>query len=366
MTIHWIYMTVCVLSMSLVLLLTPLVKSIALTFKKLDAPSARKIHQQPMVRLGGVAIFAATLGSFVCLWLADTSRQISPETQATISTLLLGGSSFFFVGFADDLFDLSAFNRLWMQSAIAALLWCNHVRIEMLAVPGFETVSSSWLSLPVTVIWIVGVVNAINWIDGLDGLATGVSGISTAVIVIVSIATSQPAPALLGCALLGSLLGFLYYNYNPAQIFMGDGGSYFIGFMLASLCIVGPGQIDTPFAMLLPLVILAVPLGDMTSVIFSRVYNRSSPFSADNRHLHHRLLQLQLSHRSTVWVMYALTLTLSSLAFVMLGMVDPLMFFAEMTAFVCFFTWHVWRVAIAPSDQSDVVVRKDLWYSENL
>ncbi len=183
--------------------------------------------------------------------------------------------------------------------------------------------------------------------------------------VILSVATSQPAPALIGCALLGSLLGFLYYNYNPAQIFMGDGGSYFIGFLLGSLCIVGPQQINTPFATLLPLIILAVPLGDMTSVIFSRIYSRSSPFSADNRHLHHRLLQLQLSHKSTVWVMYALSITLSSLSFVMLGMISPLMFFAEMTAFICFFTWQVWRVAIAVSNESDVV-RKDLWYSENL
>lgn len=346
--------------------MTPLVKSIALAFKKLDAPSARKIHHQPMVRLGGVAIFGATLVPLVGLLLVDTAGQIDSETRATVLTLLLGGSGFFSVGFADDLFDLSAFHRLWMQSAIASILWLNHVRIDALTLPGFATVPFGWLSLPVTIIWLVGVVNAINWMDGLDGLATGVSSIATAVVVLLSVAMSQPAPALIGCALLGSLLGFLYYNYSPAQIFMGDGGSYFIGFLLASLCIVGPQQISTPFSTLLPLIILAVPLGDMTGVIFSRIYSRSSPFSADNRHLHHRLLQLQLSHQSTVWVMYALTLTLSSLAFVMLGMISPLMFFAEMTVFICFFTWQVWRAAIAVSNGSDVVVRKDLWYSENL
>ncbi len=175
MTIYWIYITVCVLSVSLVLSMTPLVKSIALTFKKLDAPSARKMHQQPMVRLGGVAIFGATLVPLVCLLLMDTVGQIDLGTRATVSTVLLGGSGFFLIGFADDLFDLSAFHRLWMQSAIASILWLNNVRIDTLTLPGFDTTSFSLLSLPVTVIWLVGVVNAINWIDGLDGLATGIS-----------------------------------------------------------------------------------------------------------------------------------------------------------------------------------------------
>ncbi|MGC1308442.1 MAG: MraY family glycosyltransferase [Phormidesmis sp.] len=366
MTICWIYITVCMLSLGMVLLITPLVKSIALIFRKLDAPSARKVHQQPMVRLGGAAIFGATTLSLACLGFTDATVPFSAEALSTVLILLLGGGGFFLVGFADDLFDLSAFNRLWMQSAIAAILWCYNIRIETLALPGWETVPLGGLSLPITVIWLVGVVNAVNWMDGLDGLATGVSGISTIVLVALSVAMAQPVPALVGSALLGSLTGFLYYNYNPAKIFMGDGGSYFIGFMLASLCIAGPQQLDSPFATLLPLIILAVPLGDMAGVIFTRIYCKSSPFSADNRHLHHRLLQLQLSHRATVWVMYALSLTVSSLAFVLLDMASPLMFFAELTALISFFTWQVWRAVTTPDSESDVVVRKELWYSENL
>lgn len=350
MTIYWIYIAACLISMGIALAATPLVKSAALKFKKLDVPSERKVHQQPMVRLGGLAIFSATLFSLFSLGIVGEitgviENFVAPETLFTISLLLLGGSSFFLIGFADDLCDLSAFNRLWMQGAIASLLWGFGLQINTLTIPGLaEPISLSWLSLPITVVWLAGVVNAINWIDGLDGLATGVSIIAVATIVTLGTVMSQPVLALVGAALLGSLLGFLVYNYKPATIFMGDGGSYFIGFTLASLCIVGPQHLNSPFATLLPLLILAIPLGDMTYVILSRLYRRQSPFSADNLHLHHRLLSREITHETTVWIIYVLTLATGSLALVLAGLAGIFTLFTGLTVLLCFLVWQLTSV----------------------
>ena len=377
MTIYGIYIAACLISAGVALGATPLVKSVALKLKQLDAPSDRKVHHQPMVRLGGVAIFAATLLSLLCVW-TGALGDFPLETSKILLLLLLGGSGFFLVGFADDLFDLSPFNRLWMQGAIASLLWGFGIQISTLTVPGIaEPIYLGWLSLPVTVFWIAGVVNAINWIDGLDGLATGVSSIAAATLVVIGIATSQPVLALVGAALLGSLLGFLVYNYSPATIFMGDGGSYFIGFILSSLCIVGPQHLNSPFATLLPLLILAVPLGDMTYVILLRLYHKQSPFSADNLHLHHRLLSQNLARETTVWVMYVLTLATGSLALVVAGLAGTFTLFTGLAVLLCFLVWQL-SIVLASFQQShqlskqseqkvaNIIIREELWYSENL
>lgn len=343
MIIYWIYIAATLLSASIVLVATPLVKFVALKYGKFDLPCDRKVHSQPMVRLGGVAIFLATLLSALCAcWITSRLVPLPQEAFHTTFLILLGGGGFFLIGFADDLFQLSALNRLMMQFAIAAVLWSLGLKIEVWAIPGLAPLSLGWLSLPITALWLSGVVNAINWIDGLDGLAAGVSGITTASLVALCIAIAQPLPAILGVALLGSLLGFLYYNYNPATIFMGDGGSYFIGFVLASLCIVGPQHIDSPFATLLPLVILGVPLGDMFSVILIRLYRKKSPFSADKHHLHHRLLSRNISHKATVWVLYGLTLMTSGLAFTLAGLISTTGLLG-ITGTLTLFVWWIRR-----------------------
>ncbi len=361
MTIYWIYLSVCLLSMTVVLVVTPLIKIIAIKYEQLDIPSDRKVHQKPTVRLGGVAIFVATLSPLLCFLLTSATEQFTEKTLYTLLLLLLVGSGFFLVGLADDLFKISPFHRLWMQAVGATALWGLGIRIDTLVLPGSEPISLSWLSLPITVLWIVGVVNAINWIDGLDGLAAGVAGIAAAILVILGIVMAQPLPALVGMALLGSLLGFLYYNYSPAKIFMGDGGAYFVGFMLGSLCIVGPQHLESPSATVLPLVILAIPIGDMVSVILTRLYRKQSPFHADNLHLHHRLLNLNLSHTTTVWVIYALTLATSSSALMMVGIISSLAFAVGLSALLSVITWRL----VALSTESDVVIREEIWYSKN-
>ena len=350
---YWIYTTVCLCSLATALATTPLIKSTAIRYEKLDAPANRKIHYQPMVRLGGIAIFVATFVASVAgvFWMSPYASIDS--TFNAVLPLLVGGFAFFSIGLADDLLDLSAFSRLWLQIIIAALLWLSGLQIDSLHLPGFELISLSLLSLPITVLWIVGVINAINWIDGLDGLASGISAIAVTTLAVIGMLQNQPACTLLGIALLGSLLGFLFYNYNPAKIFMGDGGSYFIGFILAGISISGPFQLDTPTASLLPIAILAVPLGDMTSVIMLRIYQQKSPFEADNLHLHHRLLKQQFSHRETVWIMYALTALSCSLTFVLVNAISMMLIVFELLALGFFLSYRTIKKNQKRTDSRD-------------
>ena len=204
------------------------------------------------------------------------------------------------------------------------VVWNEGVRIGSIELPmgwlgGADLMLQlpDWLSLLATLIWLVGITNAINWLDGLDGLAAGVSGIAAVGLLSVSFSLHQPAAGLLASALAGSCLGFLRHNFNPARIFMGDGGSYFLGFALAAISIVGPAKGLTSVSLLLPLLILSLPLADMSAVIMGRLSEGHSPFYPDRRHLHHRLLRAGFSHRRTVVLIYAFTQWLAALALVL-------------------------------------------------
>lgn len=339
------YLLTALLAFVVVLMTTPTIKTIALKFNRVDQPSHRKVHHRPMVRLGGIAICLAT---FTALWVASklgALQSIAPEQLSSFWIVLWGAMGFFCVGVADDLISLSPVMRLVMQASIASLVWLAGVRIDFVSLPEIGIVQLGWLSLPLTVLWLTGVVNAINWIDGLDGLASGVAAIAAATSFLICLQTGQLAAALAGVALLGSLLGFLMFNFNPAQIFMGDGGSYFIGFLLAGISIIGLVKSATVGAIVLPFIVLAVPLGDMSLVILARLRNGVSPFLADRRHLHHRLLKVGLPHRLTVLVMYALTYWVGSLALLLVGMPNGALVFGSATGLVLFVGGKAWAVA---------------------
>jgi UDP-GlcNAc:undecaprenyl-phosphate GlcNAc-1-phosphate transferase len=185
--------------------------------------------------------------------------------------------------------------------------------------------------------------NAINWIDGLDGLAAGVSGIGAVVMLIVSLFMNQPAAALIAAALAGGALGFLRYNFNPAQIFMGDGGAYFMGFTLAGVGVIGLVKSTAVTAVLLPYLILAVPIVDMSAVIVQRLLRGSSPFIGDKFHLHHRLLQAGLPQRLIVLFIYALTLWVGSLALALAKVPSGLAYAFGATLLLGYTSWQVWR-----------------------
>ncbi|MEM7712066.1 MAG: MraY family glycosyltransferase, partial [Cyanobacteria bacterium P01_A01_bin.68] len=235
-----------------VLWTTPDVKNIGIRSGRLDKPSERKVHQRPMVRLGGVSIFAGTIISLLMVWWLGGFGFLPPDKEWQIWGVTFGGLAFFLIGLADDLFNLSPVVRLTIQTFVAGCAWKAGVSIDFLSIPTGGLIHLGWLSLPITIIWLVGMVNAINWIDGLDGLAAGVSGIAAMVMLVVALFMQQPAAALIAAALAGATFGFLRYNFNPAQIFMGDGGSYFIGFTLASVGVIGLVKIPAVTAVLLP------------------------------------------------------------------------------------------------------------------
>lgn len=339
------------ISAGVVLATTPVVRIVGIKLNKVDLPGGRKVHQQPMVRLGGISIFLGTLFSLLIIWwgggfIDATGEPLSPPDEYAIWGVTLGGLAFFLIGLLDDLFGLSASSRLLMQGMISAIAWHVGVSIDFLTVPFVGLVSLPvWISLPVTILWLVGITNAINWIDGLDGLAAGVSGIAAAVMLVVSLFMQQPAAALIAASLAGGALAFLRYNFNPAKIFMGDGGAYFMGFTLAGVGIIGLVKSVTTVAVLLPYLILAVPILDMSAVIVDRIRCGSSPFVADKRHLHHRLLKAGLSHRWAVLFIYALTLWAGSLALVFAAIPSSAIYALAATGLLTYASWRVKRIS---------------------
>lgn len=339
------------LSAVVVLCLTPLVRKAGLASGRVDMPGARKVHSQPMVRLGGVSIFVGVLVALLSVWaaggfLGSDGEPLERIAEYSVWGVTLGGLAFFLIGLIDDLFGLSPISRLVMQSAVASVAWWVGVDIRFLTIPFVGiTQLPAWLSLLVTIFWLVGMANAINWIDGLDGLAAGVSGIAAAVMIVVSLYMGQPAAALIAAALAGGSLAFLRYNFNPAQIFMGDGGAYFIGFTLAGVGVIGLVKGVTTVAVLLPSLTLAVPILDMSAVILLRMRQGLSPFVADKRHLHHRLLNAGFSHRFTVMFIYVLALWVGSLAMAFSGLRAGIPFVCASTALLSFTGWKAVRIA---------------------
>jgi len=335
---------------AIVLATTPIVRQLGLKNGLVDNPNTRKVHDRPMVRLGGVSIFIGSTLALLAVWrlggfIDARGNILSPQSEYEIWGVTIGGLLFFCIGLADDLFDLSAIVRLLLQTTVASLVWSiGDVRVSVLSVPFGDMLElSEPVSWIVTILWLVGMTNAINWIDGLDGLAAGVSGIAATIMLFVSLFADRPAAALIAAALAGGTLGFLRYNFNPAQIFMGDGGSYYLGFTLAAVGIVGLIKSSTVTAVLLPYVILAVPLVDMSAVILDRLRSGNSPFIADKRHLHHRLLEAGLSHRSTVLFIYVLTLWAGSLALVVAGIPSGPVYAGAATVLLAYTGFLCWR-----------------------
>jgi len=301
--------------------LVPQVRQIGLRFGFTDLPDERKQHTTPMVRLGGIGMVLGFVFALAAVWGLGGFGLLAPERDQLIWSTLAGSLCFFLIGLTDDLFALSPWPRLAGQVVVSSVIWSQGVRIGAIDLPWFNSAGTAialpdGLSLVATVIWLVGITNAINWLDGLDGLAAGVAGIAAVGLVSVSFSLHQVAAGFLAAALAGCCLGFLRHNFNPARIFMGDGGSYFLGFTLAAVSIVGPAKGLTTVSLLLPLLILSLPLADMSAVIMGRLREGRSPFYPDRRHLHHRLLRAGFSHRRTVLLIYVFTQWFAALALV--------------------------------------------------
>ena len=283
---------------------TPLVRRFAFKIGAIDIPKDnRRMHKKPTPRIGGLAIIFGFTVATLCF--AQPSRQLYGT--------LAGAAIIAVMGVIDDCKNLPAKLKFVIQ-IIAALVvvFAGDIKIDVFTNPNFLSdnpywVLPEWLSVTLTVIWIVFITNAVNFIDGLDGLAAGVSAIMSISLVFISIRVGEYSIAILGIALMGSCFGFLPFNFDPAKIFMGDTGSTFLGFMLATLSIQGVFKSYAVISFAVPLLILGLPLFDALFAMIRRILRGQSPMTADRGHLHHRLVDMGFSQKQTVFILYAIS-----------------------------------------------------------
>ncbi len=288
---------------------TELVRVTAHRLQAVDAPGGRRVHRRPTARLGGLGIF---WGFTVSMLLATYGRVLLDPLQGGdfgMIGMLAGSGLLLMVGIADDVRGLGAVTKLIFQFGAASVLYASGWRVESIGIPGVGAWATGITAYPLTLMWVIVVTNAVNLIDGLDGLACGIALIAT--IAIATLIAQSGSPLLLATAALGgALIGFLWYNLHPAQIFMGDAGSLFVGFVLSGMTL-RAGQIAAPEAFpLVPVLLLAVPLLDTSNAILRRTGGaargahsvpdlvravRARLFAPDGHHIHHRLLRAGLS-----------------------------------------------------------------------
>lgn len=294
----------------IVLVLTPLVRRLAVRTGAIDEPDERRVHVVATPRLGGVAIVLAFV---VMLLLAGQGVGLGQPLEGVVAGgLLIAG-----VGVVDDVIELPPYIKLLGQITAAAVAVSWGARITWVTDPLGGMLHLSWLAVPLTMLWIVAVTNAINIIDGLDGLAAGVSGIVAMTVLVVAAGRGASGVALLGAILAGSALGFLRYNFHPASIFMGDTGAMFLGYMLAAISVEGTLKETTTIALIVPILALGLPIFDTGFAILRRTISGRRMSEADRGHLHHRLLGLGLSQRQVAVTLYAVTVALAASGVVM-------------------------------------------------
>lgn len=309
-----------IIALGLSLVLTPFARWAGRRFGILAMPAARNIHVTPMPRSGGLALF---LTFMACLPLA--AALLPPAAVAvlggrTMGYVLLGAALVFAVGFADDKWTLPSKLKLLAQVAAASIAYYGGARITSFALPGLFVVQFDVSSYLVTVFWFVLLINAINLIDGLDGLAAGVVFFASAVQAGLAVMRGEPHTAALFAVLAGATLGFLRYNFNPASLFLGDGGSYFLGYMLAALSVSGSVKSQVGATLLMPVIALGVPLLDTITAPLRRFMRGRDMFEPDKRHVHHKLLSRGWSQRQVVLFLYGITIFLALSALVLVNL----------------------------------------------
>lgn len=294
-------------------LLTPPVKKLAHRIGAIDIPKdSRRMHKKPIPRLGGLAIYL----SFVVV-----SLLMGQWTMQNF-TILIGSAIIVVLGIFDDRNALGAKFKFGIQLIAAAVpVIFGNLRIELITNPNILSnqlyLHFGVLSIPITIIWIVAITNAVNLIDGLDGLAVGVSAIACMTMLAVSLLIGEIPIAILLAVLAGACVGFMPFNLNPASIFMGDTGSTFLGFMLATLSIQGMFKVYAIISFAVPFLILGLPIFDTAFAFTRRILSGRSPFSPDRGHVHHRLIDMGFNQKQTVAILYIISTILGLLAVVL-------------------------------------------------
>ena len=317
------YALTFVIAAAVTYLLVPLVRRLAIAFGAAPPVRDRDVHTEPIPRLGGLAIY----GGFAAALLisAQLPHLQNVFVAKTWIGLLLAGGLITIIGVIDDRWGMDALSKLAGQVAAAGILVSQGVQLLWLPLPGTQLSLGPWLGAMVSILLIVVTINAVNFADGLDGLAAGIVGISSLaffayyyVVAVEQGFVRQSYPAMIAIILAGTCVGFLFHNFHPARVFMGDTGSMLLGLLLTSITITVTGQFDANTAreefnssglvvflpVALPLLVIALPLADLVLAVLRRTLSGRSPFAPDRGHLHHRLLDMGHTHTRAVLLMY--------------------------------------------------------------
>lgn len=294
------------ISFAISLGVTPFVIKLANRMGATDKPNYRKVHKAAIPSLGGISIFIAFIIGVMI---------IQPEESFHLA-FILGAFIVFITGLLDDIYDLRPSYKLAGQLLAAfVVVYLGEIQVTFINLPFGNTLEFGILSIPITIIWIVGVTNAINLIDGLDGLAAGVSSIALICIAGMAFIMSDAYVLAIALLLLASTVGFLFFNFHPAKIFMGDTGALFLGYVIAVLSLLGFKNV-TFISFIIPILILGVPISDTFFAIIRRLINKKPLSAPDKSHFHHCLLKLGFSHRQTVLIIYAISALFGLSAFI--------------------------------------------------
>lgn len=318
-----------VVTMMITALLIPVVIRLGKSLGIVAHKNKRTVHKIEVPRIGGYAIYISSLmGAVIFL-----------KTDPQINAILIAGFFVFFIGLYDDVHDLSPKTKLIVE-LVAALIVIGYGDIYL---KGFDFMPSNWppiIPAIITVLWIVGITNAINLIDGLDGLSSGISIIVLFTISMTSLTSGRTDIASLSLVLAGAIMGFLFYNFHPAKVFLGDCGALYIGFMISVISLLGFGyNVSTFFTLGAPIVVLMVPIMDTLIAIIRRKVHHKKFSEADRAHLHHNLMfKLKLGHRKSVIVLYGITFLFSLTSYVYLydSILGTIMFIILMLFFELF------------------------------
>ncbi|MFC4558020.1 MraY family glycosyltransferase [Virgibacillus kekensis] len=317
-----------ILSLIATLLLVYPIKEIATKIGVIDIPNYRKVHKNPTPSLGGLAIFLGTIVGLL---------YIRPSHDAFLE-ISIGALIIVLTGVLDDKYTIRPVLKLTGQIIAAAVIINAGLIIEKITLPFFGVVELNFFSVAITLIWIVGITNAINLIDGLDGLASGVSTIALISILIMAILDQRILVIYLCIVLIGSNFGFLFHNFHPAKIYMGDTGSMFLGFSISVISILGLFKNVTLFSFIIPIIVLAVPIFDTLFAMVRRKLSGKKIMAPDKKHIHHQLLSAGFSHRTTVLIIYGFSVMFGALAIIFSNASLTLLLFIS---FLLWFILHI-------------------------
>jgi UDP-GlcNAc:undecaprenyl-phosphate GlcNAc-1-phosphate transferase len=285
---------------------TPVVRLFADKYGIFDEPGHRKIHNNSVPSLGGIAIYFGLLASIMTIW--------NPESQIELYGIIIAGTIILLIGIADDVYGLSAMTKLFGQIIVSLILVSFGVKFVFATEATGSIVYLGVLGVPLTVFWMVGMMNAINLTDGLDGLAAGVSCIGAASLGIISVFYEIGIPTFLSAAICGTSLGFLIFNFNPAKIFLGDSGAMLLGFFLGSITVLSATSRSSTMTLFIPILVLGVPIFDTGFAILRRFASGRCIFAADQEHLHHRLVSKGYTQKQAVLIIYGISVCLGVIA----------------------------------------------------